>query len=212
MAKVKKRKVADVPIFLDESLWDQLKEAVDKAGSWNYKVNADMLRLRDRALAACLILTGCRVSEVLDLKRGQFRVYRDRIVLANVETKKHGEIRSRITMPFGGRLGWFTRVVADWLMLVPNDSNVYVFPRFDNNGNPMWNKPMSRKRVHQLIKECVGLFPHWFRGVCETIYARLVFRRDAWKLKQWMGLKRLDSTVPYVGGSWEEDEERIFEI
>jgi len=40
------------------------------------------------------------------------------------------------------------------------------------------------------------------QGVCENIYGKLIFNNDAWKLKEFMGLKRLDSTTPYVKGSW----------
>ena len=63
-----------------------------------------------------------------------------------------------------------------------------------------------------IIKTMTDRFPHWFRSVCETIYGRLIFNSDAWKLKEFMGLRRLDSTTPYVQGSWEEDEEKIFKL
>ena len=44
-----KRKVSDVPIFLDNRLWDELNTIINVAG-WPYKTNVALFKLRDRAL------------------------------------------------------------------------------------------------------------------------------------------------------------------
>jgi len=209
---VKKRKVADVPIFLDDRLWDELETIINLSG-WNYTTNMMLLKLRDRALICLLILTGLRISEALRLRKLQFRSYKRRIVLANVETVKRGLLRSKIVLPKEGRLRVFTFVFEAWLREVPKDE-CYVFPKATSlhNGIILWDKPLSRKRAFWIIRSTTGKFPHWFRAVCEMVYGRLVFKSDAWKLKEFMGLKRLDSTSPYVKGTWEDNISEIYKL
>lgn len=209
MVTKKKRSVQDVPIFLDSRLFVELQTLVELKG-WPYKTSREEYWLRDNALICLLLLTGLRVSEALSLRRNQFRVYEDRIILRNVHTLKGGVTRTRILLPKHGNLAYFTGVFQEWLGKVPSQDG-YVFPPGGFHGFK-WNKPLDRHRAWRIIKDKTDRFPHWFRGVCETIYGRIVFKSDAWKLKQFMGLKRLDSTSPYVKGSWEEDEHRIFEV
>ncbi|MCJ7423342.1 tyrosine-type recombinase/integrase [Candidatus Bathyarchaeota archaeon] len=208
----KKRKVSEVPIFLDDRLWDELRAIINQSG-WNYKTNMEKLRLRDRGLICLLVLTGLRISEALQLKKLQFRVYENKIVLANAQTVKHGLMRAKIIMPKKGKLATFTTAFQEWLSIVPNDE-AYVFPRATSlrAGSFLWDRPLSTKRAYWIIKTTTGKFPHWFRAVCETIYGRIVFHNNAWKLKEFMGLKRLDSTTPYVQGSWEENEKEIYKV
>jgi len=131
-------------------------------------------------------------------------------MLKSVRTKKSGYTREKITLPKTGSLARFTDVFENWLRFVSTKEH-YIFPCGTAYGFK-WNKHLGRKRAFWIIKTTTGKFPHYFRAVCETIYGRIIFKNDAWKLKQFMGLKRLDSTTPYVQGSWEEDEHRIFEI
>jgi hypothetical protein len=46
---------------------------------------------------------------------------------------------------------------------------------------------------------------HWFRGVSETLYGKVVFKNDRYKLAKFMGLKGLDSTLSYVNEPYEAD-------
>lgn len=87
----------------------------------------------------------------------------------------------------------------------------YVFP----SGTPQgfsWDRKLKYERAHQIVKTTTGKFLHWFRSIYETIYGRLVFKKDAWKLKEFMSLKTFEFTNPYVGGSWEENEREIFNL
>jgi len=204
-----KRSVSDIPIFLDDRLWEELTILVNMKG-WNYKTQRTLFHLRDRALICLLILTGLRISEALLLKKLQIRIYEDEIILANVRTVKSGLIRRKIILPKKGKLSRFTKIFEDWLLKVPSEKS-YVFPR-GTSCDFMWNRPLSRKRAFWIIRKTTGRFPHWFRAVCENIYGKLIFRNDAWKLKEFMGLKRLDSTTPYVRSSWEEDEDKIYNL
>lgn len=205
MMKRKKRATQDEPIFLDGHLYLELENLVNSL-NWKYKTNQEAYLKRDKGLYAFLFLTGCRVSEALQLKRKQFRIYPNRIEVANIVTLKRGKTRIKITLPKIGSLKKLTYLFESWLVTVPEDGEAYVFPRGINHKHHM-----GRKRAYEIIARS-GKFPHWARAVCETIYGRKVFKNDAYKLKQFMGLQRLDSTSPYVQGSWEENEKDIYKL
>ena len=201
-----KRAVSDEPIYLTKDFFNQLYlQFVSR--HYPYKV---LTEFKDRDIAICstLVLSGVRASE-LKLKKKQFVNLEDRILLLNVKTEKHGDMRPQTVFPKSGILKEFTLTVADWLEQVPeNDS--YVFPSGTAFG-VCWGQPLGRRRVFEIIKLKTGNFPHWLRGVHETYYGEVVFKGNAWKLARHMGLKRLDSTTPYVQSSYTEDiEERLF--
>jgi integrase len=213
MTGTNKRAVSDIPIYIDDRLWTELYEIVNREG-WNYKTNREAFILRDRALTCSLILSGLRISEALRLKRLQFRVYEDKILLANAETLKHGNLREKIIFPKKGSLAPFTSIFEEWLKNVPSEDS-YVFPSgfpFSNREVFRWDKHLSSHRAYDIISTVTGKFPHWFRGVNENVYGRMVFKNSAWKLKEFMGLKRLDSTTPYINSAWEDDEKRIYTV
>ncbi len=208
--QTKKRKVQDEPIILDNLLLPRLAKIVQKV-SWDYKVNIDQLQLRDKALVCFYILTGIRNSEHQSIKRKQTRIYETHILVVNVQPEKHGKLREEIILPKSGGLAPFTAIFQEWLEQVPDDDSV-LFPAADQRGELIWNQGLSRQRVHWIIKTTTGLFPHWFRGVCETIYGKQIFRNDAWALKDFMGLVNLDSTSPYVSSQWKVHEQNIYEV
>jgi integrase len=153
------------------------------------------------------MLSGLRVSEAVSLTKKQFRVYEDKVILANAQPLKHGLLRPKIILTRKGRLAPFTEIFLEWYNQLPEYAE-YVFGSGCASGIS-YDKHLSRFRVHRIIKTTSGKFPHWYRSVCESIYARSVFHNDAWKLKAFMGLKSLESTSPYVSGNWEENIEDI---
>jgi|GEM_PF-1430545 integrase len=205
----KKRATSEEPIFLDDKLFIELGNLVNNL-DWGYKANREALTSRDRALFAFLFLTGCRISEALALKRKQFRIYSNRIEVVNIVTLKHGLLRAKVILPKSGALKNLTSIFERWLTTVSQEES-YIFPRATTSGELDWTEHLGRKRAYQIIQPS-GKFPHWARAVCETIYGKKVFNNDAWKLKQFMGLKRLDSTASYVQGSWEENEKDIYQL
>lgn len=112
-------------------------------------------------------------------------------------------------MPKVGGLKGLTGTFEIWLNLVEDPESI-LFPRWTPAGFN-FSHSINRKRAYAIIS-ATGKFPHWARAVCETIYGRKVFLNDAWKLKQFMGLKRLDSTAAYVSGSWEENERNVYRL
>lgn len=209
--RIKKRATSEIPIFIDENFIAELVEIIRKV-QWPYKANIEQLQQRDQGFTALLSLTGLRVSEAVKLKRSQFRIYMDRIELANAETLKHGLLRKRIYLPKTekARLKPLTNIFEVWLTQV-QDKAKYVFPSAKGFTSTIdWSKHVDRTRMHSIIFKTTGKFPHWFRAVCETWYGREVFNNNAWKLKSFMGLKRLDSTTAYVQAEWEDNKAEIF--
>ena len=205
-----KRKVKDEPIILDSEFYPHLETLLNNV-NWPYKVNKDQLQQRDKALVAFFICTGIRNSEHQTIKRKQTRIYKTHILLVNVQPLKHGILREEIIFPKKGSLAPFTFIFEAWLKQVPSENSV-LFPAASATGVLNWSKPLSRQRIHWIIKTQTGMFPHWFRGVCESIYGKQVFKNDAWALKDFMGLVNLESTSPYVSGNWKQHEKNIYTI
>jgi integrase len=204
-----KRATREEPIFLDAQLYPDL-EALTKKIVWKYKakITPDLV-VRDQALFSFLLLTGLRISEALQVKRKQLRIYPGRIEAANIRTAKRGLTRTKIILPKKGSLKGLTLIFEEWLLKI-EDQDAYIFPTAAGS-KFNFKKPLDRTRAYRIVA-LTGKFPHWARAVCETIYGRKVFKNDAWKLKEFMGLKRLDSTAAYVSGSWEDNEKDVYKL
>lgn len=170
-----------------------------------YKTNKEMYHSRDNALCCGLLLSGLRASEIPLLKKYQIEDNK----LLKVRTIKGGDLRKKIPLPTQRELGEWTRIFYYWLEKIPYKT-AFVYPRgcgfsidFDHY--------ISRVRVYQIVREKTGYYPHFFRSVHASIYAR-VFGFDAWKLKSFMGWKNLNSSSPYVKSNWEQDENKINEV
>jgi len=204
-----KRATSDEPIFVDQQLYSELSKLITQL-AWDYsEKNKTLLQLRDKALFALLIVAGVRASEAVKLKKKQFRAYPNRIEIAQVETEKHGLLRKRVIMPLEGNLGPITRVFQEWFVTLPDEPEAYIFPRASPD-KIIYSKHIGRVRVYQIVSQS-GMFPHWARAVCANIWAT-VFGKDAWKLKNYMGWKRLESSSPYIQSNWEEDENKIYKV
>jgi integrase len=209
--RTKKRKVKDVPIYPRDP--DFIRKQVEEINrvEWPYKRAdvRDLLVARDKALVSLLVLIGVRISEALGLQRKWFTVEPDRISIGDIHTEKHGNVREGLWLPKTGRLAPITALFEAWLNQVPQDPEAYVFPTAKPFGNINWHAPMERGRAHWIIKTTINKFPHWFRGVTETYYGKVVFRNDPFKLKDFMGVRRIQSVYPYIGEPWRQDLENF---
>lgn len=202
-----KRAVSDEPIYLTEAFFENLYLQFTSV-HYPYTVLKEF-RVRDAALCCLLTLSGVRASEASMLKSKQFVILEDRILMLNVKTLKRGLIRKKITFPKIGILKEFTLSFQNWLEVVP-DPNSFIFPHGSSFGIS-WKQSISRSRIERIVKLKTGMFPHYLRGVHETFYGEKVFMGNAWKLKKHMGLKRVESTAPYVQVDLEKDaEENLF--
>lgn len=121
---------------------------------------------------------------------------------------KHGLLRKQIVIPLEGPLGNLGMKVKEWLDTVPTDQS-FVFPPYGFDSFE-WDKTMRPQRWSWILKKTNGLFPHYYRGLCETYLGRGVFKNNPWQLKSYMGLARLDSTASYVSAEWEERKKDFF--
>jgi hypothetical protein len=143
------------------------------------------------------------------VKIEQFRDYQKKLVLFNVPTLKSGRVRKEIWITKEGSLSKITEFFTNWFAFLKQNSLVsYVFPSGCANGL-VYKNHLSSSRAHWIIKTTTNLFPHWFRAVCETYMAKEIFDNDAYKLCGYMGLKRLDSTLPYVQAPYEKDLKKL---
>lgn len=174
-----------------------------------YKTNKDFFQSRDKALVTGLVLTGLRASEISLLKPLQIQDDDSRLRLLKVRTVKGGDLRAKIPLPTQNELGEYTKIFLRHVDKIPDRAS-FIFPRGSGLGIN-FDQHISRKRVYQIVNGMTGLYPHYFRSVHASIYAK-VFGFDAWKLKAFMGWKNLNSSSPYVKSNWESDENKIDEV
>lgn len=210
-----KRATSDIPIIANEKsdlpgLIENLEKII-KTTTWDYKSGLKrVLILRDQGLVSLLVLSGLRVSEALDLTLSQVHEYPKNFLLSHVTTLKNGLIREKIIIPRDGALGKLCKYFGEWYFFISEQKKAkWLFPSASGLGINFNNK-LSRYRVHKIIKANNDLFPHWFRAVYENIYGHIIFNNNPYKLKECMGLKRLESTVPYIQADYEKDISKIY--
>lgn len=152
-----------------------------------------------------LTLSGLRINEALSLKKKQFEETKHFIIIRNVETSKNGRVRDEIPLSKHGSSAEFTQAIKDYLELVP-DPESYLFFKASGVG-VYWNKHISRQRAHRIIKTLTQLYCHYLRGVCETRYGKIF--KNPYALKDFMGLRDIRSTEPYVHIDWKDFKESI---
>jgi hypothetical protein len=204
--RTKKRRVKDIAIYPrnPDFIRDLVAEINQVEWAYTSKI-ADQLHARDKALVAFTCVIGTRVGESLSLQRKWFHVEPDRISIADIQPEKHGLLRSGLWLPRTGPLAPLTEIFYKWLVQVPNEPEAYIFPTAKPFGQINWNIPLEPARMHWIIQSTIKKFPHWFRAVCETYYAKVVFRNDGFKLKEFMGIRRFENIVCYVGEPWRQD-------
>lgn len=193
-------------INLDQEFFIRLLTKL-RVNKLDYKYRTQFYNARDAALIATLTLTGLRASEVILLKKTQFLKDGDLVRVHKVRTIKGGDLRNKIPLPTKGTLGEITRIITDYLDLVPEG---FIFPRGS------WSRVnfldhIGRTRVYQIVNGITGEYPHYFRAVNATIWAR-IFDGNAWMLKSFFGWKNLNSSSPYVKTYWEEKEGGINDV
>lgn len=159
-------------------------------------------------------------TKTYPMQRKNLKMYSTHILIFNAKTVKNGNIRKNLELPKKGGFALLTVFVEKWLNIFDSHfddqigrlhEEAYLFPHCTKGGFH-FDTPMSTTRMHHIIKYTNGKFPHWARAVCETVYGKKVFKNDAWLLKGFMGIKNLDSTAPYVQGSWEDKKENLYKL
>jgi len=180
-----------------------------------YAMHPLFLHTRNKGLMGLLASTGLRISEALQLKIFQYEKETEDPLfgaLFKVHTEKGGNIRDKILLPRRGELSSFVQLFEEYVLITENLSpkpspQNYIFPAA-SKGGVTWREPLSRSGAFIIVKNTTGYFPHYFRGVCETFYGKKVFRGDPWAHARHFGLRRIDSSIDYVGGEREEKTRR----
>jgi len=102
-------------------------ELMSSAG-WPYKTERERYLMRDRALVALLYLGDFRISEVLPLKKSQFSIKSDYVLVSGVQVgkRKAGKIEFReARLPLVGPRKCFTELVLKYLRLLKEDERLF---------------------------------------------------------------------------------------
>ncbi len=180
-----------------------------------YRTNIGLLSLRDKALVSFLVLTGCRISEALKVRRSQYHPEGDpawEIDAASIhgiiplkQRKRKGRFRKRrpVPLPREGVLAPFTAILEEWFRQVP-ESESFLFPKATGaiGGVILWDQPLSRNRAHEIIYGMTGQYPHYFRAVCATFYGQTM---TPFQLKEFFQWSDIRTAGIYGKGEWEKD-------
>ena len=202
-----RRSVSDIPVYPRNPNFIRDLVAEIHRIEWPYtkeKTKA-MLRDRDQALAAYLALIGPRITEALKRQRKDFIVEDDRVSIMDFLPGKHGLMRSGLWLTRTGPRAPLTEIFLKWLEQVPQEPETCVFPSAKPFGVIHWNRRLERARAHWIFKTTINKFPHWYRSVVETYVGKVIFKNDPYKLKKFMGVRRLESVYPYVNEPYEQD-------
>jgi integrase len=141
---------------------NELYQKITSASGWNYKTNMEFYQVRDRALASLIYLLGGRISEILRLKKNQFLMNHDKVIVRGIKLSKsryknrprREQFREEAWLPLHGERAGLTLLVLDYLRLVDAD-DVLLFP-------------FSRQRAWQIVGCLLGVPCHWLRAYCEN--------------------------------------------
>lgn len=202
-----KRSVSDIPVYPRSPNFIRDLVAEIHRIEWPYtkEETKDMLRDRDQGLAAYLALLGLRITEALKRQRKDFTIEDDRVSVMDFLPGKRGLVRSGLWLPRTGPRAPLTEIFLKWLEQVPDNPDNYVFPSAKPFGLICWSRPLEGARAHWILKSTIGKFPHWYRSVVETYVGKIIFRNDPFKLKKFMGVRRIESVYPYVNEPYEQD-------
>ena len=186
-----KRTLKDIDRWLEpEEIYKLITARV-----WPYKETPQFYHTRDRALMSLYFLTGGRNNEVLRLKKSQFTVQKDFVVIKGMHISKRtkrviarygAKVTKRVPiyLPRFKSLEPFTQLVIDYLnLLQPRSKDALLFN-------------FSVRRSHQIIKFVTGKWVHWFRAMSENFYGELL--DDAIRLAKFVGVTNVQSVMPYI--------------
>jgi integrase len=144
---------------------DNIYNHLTKSEGWFYKTNKQFYAARDKALVCLMYLLALRVSEVLRLKKSQFTIEKDRIIVSGIELSKSirlGKPRNDLYrnvnwLPLHGERLKLTKLVQDYLVI--SDDQLFKF---------------GRVRAFQITTTYLGVPNHWLRAYGEN------YLYDAW--------------------------------
>lgn len=172
----------------------EIYEAIMRGEGWDYKVNAELYRLRDRALVALTYLLGARISEVLKLRKSQFVLGKSAIIVRGIELSKRRwkgkprreQYRQEAWLPLKGERAPLTVIVLEYLKtLNGEDAKLFNF---------------GRVRAWQIISRTLKVPCHWLRAYCEN-YLYDKWRKDLLAVSDYIKVDPRTLSL-YIRGSY----------
>jgi len=193
-----RRRLKDIKRFTQP---EEIYKVISEAPAWNYKRNREVYEKRDRALVALLYLLGCRVNEVLKLRKSQFDFegkYPYFVVIHDFEISKRKEktIKAKgipkkdFPLPLVGKLAPFTDMVVEYY----NCSEEEMFK-------------IGRQRAWAIVKHMTGKWCHYFRSQRLSYLVNLL--RSSTITAKIMGIENSMTIDHYYKTEWEEHEEAL---
>lgn len=156
--------------------------------------------VRDSAVIALLLATGCRAGELTSLHVKDLRVWFGDELALHI---RHGKGRKERLIPYG-ELEWLLEYVDFWMELAGIESG-YVFRRVYKNGKSVGKKKLSEYAIELILKsypiqhkgETVTVKPHDLRRT----YARRAFDAglSVYRIQKNMGHESEQTTKTYIG-------------
>jgi hypothetical protein len=106
----------------------ELYEQLIKAKGWPYKTEQARFLMRDRALCALLYLGDFRISEVLPLRKSNFKIEKNHVLVFGVQVgkrKKEQIIYREAKLPLEGIRAPFTKLILDYLEHLKEDDRLF---------------------------------------------------------------------------------------
>jgi len=158
MPKLKRRTLKFIQYYPTPK---EIYSQIVNAEPWSYKTDMEFYQTRDRALAALTYLLGGRISEILRLKKNQFLIDHDKVVVRGIQLSKsryrnrprREQYREEAWLPMQGERSSLTHLVLDYLQLLEGDALLFSF---------------GRVRAWQIISKLLGVPCHWLRAYCEN--------------------------------------------
>lgn len=185
----KSLRVKDIPGYVYQQI--NMRE-------WPYRVTPTYFHARDKCMMALGFLACGRINEILRVEKAQFDFESEPefIILTNfyvskrkkITVEREGPITVDIPIPTNKKalLYPFTQLVTDYLDIL--------------EGEPLFQ--FGESRGWQIVKECTGLWPHWFRSLGFTYFASII--KNPLALAKIYGVANVNTLMRYFKGQWEE--------
>lgn len=142
---------------------DEIYKTLMLSDGWPYKTNRQFYLMRDRSLVALLYLLALRISEVLRLRKNQFKLLDnldDRIEVRGIKLSKSRikgkprkeQFRQVNYLPLIGDRSMLSDIIIDYLNVIEEDEKLFKF------GNV---------RAWQIVTTLTDNTCHWFRAFGE---------------------------------------------
>lgn len=145
-------------------------------------------RLKIKALISLLYLTGHRVSEVLELRKDDFRVVDDKVNISIYVQKRREPYKHTV---------WFSLSKTPYIDLVIEYVESVESEKLLFESEYGLDKPMTRQYVGKILKTLnPRIHPHLFRHTRATLFARMGY--TPYQIQIWFGWKTPTESNKYI--------------